>query len=249
MRCGLIVALLFSMPCWSQSTQPKNAETSGFCSPAVTGSNNQFTITCQGVSKEEISTLLRQNQGNVRATLAKIQECTQEIRNVGKRQEDLFDEEAHRYEEIKEIVEGLNLIPGKLLEKYRLGYVIFDLDYRDDVFPYQSNTFLEKYQLDWTGVGIENEKCIPPGILVNTPPCEPNRIVLRLPGIGLGNGRGAVINGVTVDGAKRVGQFGGTVVVNELKIDSEILAIRRDGIIFLVGFNRYQEPISPSAHY
>lgn len=240
--CGLIMALLFSMPCWSQSPQPKSAETSGFCSPAVTGGNNQFTITCQGVSKEEISTLLRQNQGNVKVTLAKIQECTQEIRNVEKQQENRFDEQAHRNEEIKELVENLHLTPEKLLEKYRLGYVIFDIDYRNDVFPYQSKTLLQKYDLDWTNVGIFNVNLKFPQFKI-----PDDQIAVRLPDVGLMNRNGNVFRDISVGGTKKVGPLG-AITVSDLEISAEILAIRKTGTVFLVGFNPSDAPVDPATH-
>jgi hypothetical protein len=43
--------LLISSPCRGQNTG--SAETTGTCSPAVTGNNNQFTINCRGLSKEQ----------------------------------------------------------------------------------------------------------------------------------------------------------------------------------------------------
>ncbi len=43
--------MLLAVPCWSQRTG--KAETSGPCSPAVTGNNNQFSIKCQGINKEQ----------------------------------------------------------------------------------------------------------------------------------------------------------------------------------------------------
>ncbi len=51
MRYGPILLLLFAVPCWSQATAGQ-AETSGTCSPAVSGSNNTFTISC-GIGKEQ----------------------------------------------------------------------------------------------------------------------------------------------------------------------------------------------------
>lgn len=37
---------------------PGEAKTTGPCSPAVTGSNNQFIINCQGITKQEGAQLL-----------------------------------------------------------------------------------------------------------------------------------------------------------------------------------------------
>jgi hypothetical protein len=48
-----LILVLFTTSCWSQSAPATGkAETSGFCSPAVTGNNNTFTINC-GISKEQ----------------------------------------------------------------------------------------------------------------------------------------------------------------------------------------------------
>jgi hypothetical protein len=52
MRYGLILTLLIAMPGWSQTTTTGQAETTGLCSPAVTGSGNMFTINCR-IGKEQ----------------------------------------------------------------------------------------------------------------------------------------------------------------------------------------------------
>ncbi len=57
MKSCLVMFLLVAVSCWSQSTTGK-ASTSGVCSPAVTGSNNQFRITCEGIGKEQGQTIL-----------------------------------------------------------------------------------------------------------------------------------------------------------------------------------------------
>ena len=46
-----MLLMFLAIPCWSQSTG--KAETSGPCSPAVTGSGNEFTINCKGIDKEQ----------------------------------------------------------------------------------------------------------------------------------------------------------------------------------------------------
>lgn len=59
MRYSLIATLLITMPCWSQTTTTGRAETTGPCSPAVTGNNNTFTINCQGITKEQGAEILK----------------------------------------------------------------------------------------------------------------------------------------------------------------------------------------------
>jgi hypothetical protein len=49
----ILFALLFSTLCRAQTTTTGKAETSGPCSPAVTGNSNQFRIDCPGISKEQ----------------------------------------------------------------------------------------------------------------------------------------------------------------------------------------------------
>lgn len=46
MKRALILSVLIASPCWCQATSTGTADTKGPCSPAVTGSNNTFTITC-----------------------------------------------------------------------------------------------------------------------------------------------------------------------------------------------------------
>lgn len=48
----LSVLVMIAFPCRAQTTTGK-AETTGACSPAVSGNNNQVTINCQDVSKDQ----------------------------------------------------------------------------------------------------------------------------------------------------------------------------------------------------
>ena len=118
-----------------------------------------------------------------------------------------------------------NLTPEKLLAKYPLGYVIFDLDYEDRVIPYDSKAILANYDLDWSVVRFTK----------NTP----TQVEIRLPDAKLKNGTLALTNAVT-GGAKRVGNLGG-FGIGGLTVWGEILAIRDNGIVFLVGFDRAPE--------
>ena len=59
MRYALVLWLLTVVPSWGQTNATGKAETQGPCSPAVTGSNNQFTINCQGISKEQGAEFLK----------------------------------------------------------------------------------------------------------------------------------------------------------------------------------------------
>jgi len=58
-KYGVILSLLIALPSWSQTAKTGEAETTGPCSPAVTGSYNQFTINCQGITKRQGEDFLR----------------------------------------------------------------------------------------------------------------------------------------------------------------------------------------------
>jgi hypothetical protein len=115
-----------------------------------------------------------------------------------------------------------NLTPEKLLAKYPLGYVIFDLDYENRVIPYDSKTILANYELDWSVVRFTKNTA--------------TQVEIRLPDAKLKNGAMALTNAVT-GGIKRVGNLGG-FGIGGLMVWGEILAIRENGIVFLVGFDR-----------
>jgi hypothetical protein len=225
-RYRLILLLLIAMPCWSQTTTTGKATTTGTCSPAVTGSNNQFRINCRGVSKDDLTALLKQNQGNVKVTLAKIAECNQEIKLLGEQQANRFDELLSRSNAIFDAIEVSNLTPQKLLAKYPVGYIIFDVNYQNEVFPYQSRGFLEKHRVDWSNVRIVERDC---PLTQESLRCFP--IMVRLPDF-------AGFRNVAVGGPKQVGPIGPTpaAVVDFIAMEVEILAIRPDGIVFLIGF-------------
>jgi hypothetical protein len=152
--------------------------------------------------------------------LTKLQE--QEAQQA-KRFEELAkqEEQLNGIQKILEAQAG-NLPPEKLFAKYPLGYVIFDLDYENRVIPYDSRRILDKYDLDWNVVRFTK----------NTP----TQIEIRLPDAKIKNGGAALTNAVT-GGIKRVGNLGG-YMIGDLMVWGEILAIRQNGIIFLVGFDR-----------
>ncbi len=59
----VVIFILFGMSAaWCQ-TNTGNAQASGSCSPAVTGSNNHFTLSCGGISKEKAEELVRLMNG------------------------------------------------------------------------------------------------------------------------------------------------------------------------------------------
>jgi hypothetical protein len=88
MKYGLILLTLIATPCWSQTTATGQAETKGPCSPAVTGNNNQFEITCEGISKEQGAEFLKilnkisRNQLDPKAVMDKLDEIQRGIQDI-----------------------------------------------------------------------------------------------------------------------------------------------------------------------
>jgi hypothetical protein len=90
MRYSLIATLLITMPCWSQTTTTGQAQATGPCSPAVSGNNNQFTINCQGITKEQGAEFLKilnkisRDQLDPKAVLNKLNDIEKEVQGVAK---------------------------------------------------------------------------------------------------------------------------------------------------------------------
>jgi hypothetical protein len=72
------------------SNRDGTAETKGPCGPAVTGNNKQFTISCQGITKEQGAEFLKilnkisRDQLDPNAVMAKLSEIEQEVQGVAK---------------------------------------------------------------------------------------------------------------------------------------------------------------------
>jgi hypothetical protein len=79
-KYNLILLLLAAIPCWGQTTATGKADTKGNCSPAVTGSNNQFSIICKGIGEAQGGELLKivnkilANQLDPSAVISKLDE-------------------------------------------------------------------------------------------------------------------------------------------------------------------------------
>jgi hypothetical protein len=87
-RNSLALLILIAVPCWSQTAQTGKAETSGYCSPAVSGSNNQFTITCQNIPNKlsarlvDLLNRVAKNQSDAEAILSKLDSCLEGVKQV-----------------------------------------------------------------------------------------------------------------------------------------------------------------------
>jgi hypothetical protein len=113
----------------------------------------------------------------------------------------------------------------KLLIKYPLGYKIFELDYQNEIKPYRGQPLLDKYELDWSVVRFTKNTA--------------DQVEIRLPGMRLKDGTGSITEGV-VGGRKKVGNLS-CMFLHELVVCGEILTIRDNGIVFLVGL--MQKPL------
>jgi len=76
--------LLFASPCRGQNTTGK-AETTGACSPAISGNENQVNISCQGISKDQAAKMtsilnkILANQISPDAVMAKLDEILKAV--------------------------------------------------------------------------------------------------------------------------------------------------------------------------
>jgi hypothetical protein len=88
-----LIALLLLL-CWSAAGQQVRgtAETKGACSPANTGNNNTFNITCEGIPDRlraqlvDLLNRLAKNQTDAEAVMAKLDGCLQGVREVREQQ-------------------------------------------------------------------------------------------------------------------------------------------------------------------
>lgn len=135
-----------------------------------------------------------------------------------------------RLDEIKKLLQtrGDDATPKELLKRYPLGYVVFDVDYTNSVFPYKSEA-LSDFDIDWSGVEIKNS---PPG-----------NVLIRVPNItGKGKWSGFREMTVGITTPKELGPFkrvGYLVVFNDIGLKGEILAISEKGIVVVLGFTHY----------
>jgi hypothetical protein len=91
-KYGLVplTLILIATPCLSQTTTTGKAETTGPCSPAVTGGNNQFSINCQGISDKlgtqfvSLLNQIAQRQLDPEKVMVKLDEIEKGINAIGK---------------------------------------------------------------------------------------------------------------------------------------------------------------------
>jgi hypothetical protein len=116
--------------------------------------------------------------------------------------------------------------PQILLEKYPLGYVVFDVDQENAIFPYGTKYLLDRWDFDWSTVKMATGKMDNQDV-----------VWLTLPNIRYKNGRGLIMTDSHVGWPKRVGPIGNSVLrTPNFDMRAEILAIGPKGIVFLIGF-------------
>jgi len=126
--------------------------------------------------------------------------------------------------------QGKQTSPKNLLARYPFGYTIFEIDYTNSVYPYQTHA-LDEWDFDWSMVTLRKN--------INIPeiPDTPDTVWIRIPDIRRKGGRGPIRTDNNIGGPKRVGPFGGNLFSDGvITMKAEILAIRESGIVFLIGF-------------
>jgi hypothetical protein len=137
--------------------------------------------------------------------------------------------------EIRTLLEPLgdNISRQKLLAKYPLGYVIFDVDYKNSVFPYESQAVLDRYEFDWRVVSLTEDAA--------------GRIAVRFPDVRQKDG-GIAMDHLLFYSPKRVGKFHALYTLGDVTILGEILAFRENRIVFLVGFEPTPDVVKTLPH-
>lgn len=122
--------------------------------------------------------------------------------------------------------------PANLLDKYPLGYVIFDIDYSNRVFPYQSQKLLDAWNFEWNTAKITT-----PSLFLG-----PKYVDLTLPSMKANGNLFFAQNQIAEP--KKVGPFPKAILRgddshgNDFVMKGEILAIGEHGIVFLLGLGR-----------
>ncbi len=119
---------------------------------------------------------------------------------------------------------GEHTKPENFLKKYPLGYVLFDIDQKNSVFPYATESLLRNWEFDWSNVKLTEDS-------------ERNILWLTLPDMLQKSGQNRFKN-IRIGGQKKIGQFDGIFLTDgTMAMKGEILSIRQSGIVFLIGFD------------
>ena len=144
-----------------------------------------------------------------------------------------------RLDEIKKLLKDQDdpTREKNLLKKYPFGYVIFDVDYTNSVVPYESRRIFENWNIDWTTAKLERA-----GV-------NGDAIKLTLPHIWRKNGS-INFKGMDILAPRKVGMIANVRLSNEMIAEGKILAVRDDGIVWVVGFGPIpkDDDLTPRSH-
>jgi hypothetical protein len=117
--------------------------------------------------------------------------------------------------------------PSVLSEKYPLGYIIFDVDRTNSVFPLSSEQLIDKWDFDWSVVKIYD--------------IDANDIVIGFPTIRPKGAGIPIVAGIGIRSPKKIGPIppnprAGLFSDGIIQLKAEILAINSKGIVLLMGF-------------
>jgi hypothetical protein len=98
---SVLLSILIAVPCFSQ-TNKQIVQTTGPCSPAVTGDNNKFEIWCEGITKEqgqqflEILNKIAKNQLDPKVVIAKLDGIEKSVAQI----KENTQIDPHKYDDI-----------------------------------------------------------------------------------------------------------------------------------------------------
>jgi hypothetical protein len=124
---------------------------------------------------------------------------------------------------IEKVIKGIGETYTReaLLKKYPMGYVVFDLEYTNSVFPYDQK-LPDGFELDWKGVGFTA--------------ITKDSYELRLPSVSK-DGQKFLGNPI-VSGPKQADGLGNGFAFGDTLVVAEILAITERGMVFVIGFKQ-----------
>ncbi len=117
------------------------------------------------------------------------------------------------------------LTPEKLLRKYPIGYVIFDVNYENAVFPYQARGELEKWNIAWNTFKYTQDN-------------SGKIIYLQLPEINYRStpeNDGPHFDSHTFTCPKKVGTVCAGIQIDNVVVAAKILEITPTGVVFILG--------------
>jgi hypothetical protein len=160
-RSGLILLMLIAVPCWGQTTPTGKAETSGFCSPAVSGSNNQFTITCQNIPDKlrgqlvDLLNRVAKNQADAETILSKLDGCLEGIKQV-RQQAAPWNMTADQKRELKRLLKG---------SKTKFAVHVIPTDRNASLYGVDLISALRDSGWDLVGGGLNSDFTLNPGLV------------------------------------------------------------------------------------